>query len=196
LKEKRSLEREMKVASMKLVTLFQELLIMIEMEDKDRQLIQKLSDLMKEKQTMEDQQNEITVSLQQIKENEVRIDRFLLENMKYLKELVFQDDDQKRMKILDHYRQKFKKNKAKTLKQQTEEQENEDEDEEEKEDSDEDDFMSDDDEEKFDPSPVENDQKTKDIVDKIVELENEQENYRKNKQDLERQKKTNCHQSQ
>ena len=52
---------------MKLVTLFQELLIMIEMEDKDRQLIQKLSDLMKEKQTMEDQQNEITVSLQQIK---------------------------------------------------------------------------------------------------------------------------------
>jgi hypothetical protein len=67
LKEKRSLEREMKVASMKLVTLFQELLIMIEMEDKDRQLIQKLSDLMKEKQTMEDQQNEITVSLQQIK---------------------------------------------------------------------------------------------------------------------------------
>jgi len=57
----------MKVASMKLVTLFQELLIMIEMEDKDRQLIQKLSDLMKEKQTMEDQQNEITVSLQQIK---------------------------------------------------------------------------------------------------------------------------------
>jgi len=111
----------MKVASMKLVTLFQELLIMIEMEDKDRQLIQKLSDLMKEKQTMEDQQNEITVSLQQIKENEVRIDRFLLENMKYLKELVFQDDDQKRMKILDHYRQKFKKNKAKTLKQQTEE---------------------------------------------------------------------------
>ena len=90
------------------------------------------------------------------------------------------------MKILDHYRQKFKKNKAKTLKQQTEEQENEDEDEEEKEDSDEDEFMSDDDEEKFDPSPVENDQKTKDIVDKIVELENEQENYRKNKQDLER----------
>lgn len=67
LKEKRTLEREMKVASMKLVTLFQELLIMIEMEDKDRQLIQKLSDLMKEKQTMEDQQNEITVSLQQIK---------------------------------------------------------------------------------------------------------------------------------
>ena len=57
----------MKVSSMKLVTLFQELLIMIEMEDKDRQLIQKLSDLMKEKQTMEDQQNEITVSLQQIK---------------------------------------------------------------------------------------------------------------------------------
>ena len=61
------MEREMKVSSMKLVTLFQELLIMIEMEDKDRQLIQKLSDLMKEKQTMEDQQNEITVSLQQIK---------------------------------------------------------------------------------------------------------------------------------
>ena len=33
--------------------------------------------------------------------------------------------------------------------------------------------MSDEDEEKLDTTPVENDQKTKDIVDKIVELENE-----------------------
>lgn len=57
----------MKVASMKLVTLYQEMLIMVEMEEKDQQLIKKLGDLMKEKQTMEDQQNEITVSLQQIK---------------------------------------------------------------------------------------------------------------------------------
>ena len=54
LKEKRSLERDMKVASMKLVTLYQELLIMAEMEDKDQQLIKKLGDLMKEKQAMED----------------------------------------------------------------------------------------------------------------------------------------------
>ena len=36
---------------------------------------------MKEKQTMEDSQNEIQVNLQQIKESEVRIDRFLIENM-------------------------------------------------------------------------------------------------------------------
>lgn len=119
----------------------------------------------------------------------MRIDRFLVENMKYLKELVYSDDDAKRMKILDYYRQKFRKNKAKTLKQQTEEQDNEEEDDEDKEESDEDEYMSDEDEEKLDISPVENDQKTKDIVDKIVELENEQENYRKNKQDLERQKK-------
>ena len=67
--------------------------------------------------------------------------------------------------------------------------EDEEEDDEDKEESDEDEYMSDEDEEKLDISPVENDQKTKDIVDKIVELENEQENYRKNKQDLERQKK-------
>ena len=33
---------------------------------------------MKEKQTMEDSQNEIQVNLQQIKESEVRIDRFLI----------------------------------------------------------------------------------------------------------------------
>ncbi len=38
--------------------------------------------------------------------------------MKYLKELVYTEDDTKRMKILDYYRQKFRKNKAKTLKQQ------------------------------------------------------------------------------
>ena len=36
LKEKRNLERDMKVASMKLVTLYQEMLIMVEMEDKDQ----------------------------------------------------------------------------------------------------------------------------------------------------------------
>ena len=59
---------------------------------------------MKEKQTMEDSQNEIQVNLQQIKESEVRIDRFLIENMKYLKELVYSDDDAKRLKILDYYR--------------------------------------------------------------------------------------------
>ena len=59
---------------------------------------------MKEKQTMEDSQNEIQVNLQQIKESEVRIDRFLIENMKYLKELVYSDDDAKRQKILDYYR--------------------------------------------------------------------------------------------
>lgn len=93
--------------------------------------------------------------------------------MKYLKELVYSDDDAKRMKILDYYRQKFRKNKAKSMKQQTEQEENEDEDDEDKEESDEDDYMSDEDEEKLDISPVENDQKTKDIVDKIVELENE-----------------------
>lgn len=49
LKEKRVLERDMKVGNMKLVTLYQELLIMAEMEDKDQQMIKKLSDLMKEK---------------------------------------------------------------------------------------------------------------------------------------------------
>ncbi len=46
----------------------------------------------------------------------MRIDRFLVENMKYLKELVYSDDDAKRMKILDYYRQKFRKNKAKSMK--------------------------------------------------------------------------------
>ena len=39
----------MKIANMKLVTLYQELLIMAEMEEKDQQMIKKLSDLMKEK---------------------------------------------------------------------------------------------------------------------------------------------------
>ena len=36
IKEKRVLERDMKIASMKLVTLYQELLIMTEMEEKDQ----------------------------------------------------------------------------------------------------------------------------------------------------------------
>ena len=169
------------MAQNRLITLFQELLIMNEMEEKDQELIEKLNNLMKEKQQLEDQQNEITVNLQQIKENEQRIDRFLVENMKYLKELVYPEDDQKRMRILDYYRQKFKKNKAKSLKQQEEKDSDDESDEENEESEDEDDYLSDDDEEKLDISPVENDQKTKDIVDKIVELENEQENFRKNK---------------
>ena len=61
-----------------------------------------------------------------------------------------------------------------------------DEDNESEEEEEEEEFMDDDDDEKPDISPVENDVKIKEIIDKICELEDNQEINRKDKMDYER----------
>ena len=110
--------------------------------------------------------------------------------MKLFKEYVFPEDDHKREKIKAHFLRKFKKDKAKKLKLKNAEDEGEDiEDEEaESEEEDDEDFLDEDEDEKLDTSPVDNDPKVKDIMDKICELEDAQESNRKKKMDLERAK--------
>ena len=93
--------------------------------------------------------------------------------MKAFKELVYPDDDGKREKIHQYYSRKFKKDKAKKMKVNNQDDDNDDDDEENESDIEEDDdeFLDDDDNEKPDISPVENDVKIKEIIDKICELE-------------------------
>ncbi len=110
-------ESDMKVAEMKMITFVQEFLIFIDMEDKDNELKKKLFDFRKEKASLEENSAQIVASLLQIKENEVRIDRILTENKKTFAELVYSEDENKRNKIHQYYTKKFKKNKAKLLKQ-------------------------------------------------------------------------------
>lgn len=114
----------------------------------------------------------------------------LAEQMKAFKELVYPEDDGKREKIHQYYLRKYKKNKAKQLKLRNAEEDNDDFDDEEM-DSDEeedDEFMDDDDDEKPDITPVENDSKIREIIDKICDLEDQQDTNRKEKSELERSK--------
>lgn len=111
--EKNIIEGDLMVAKMKLVTFYQELLILEDMEEKDNTLIEDLIKLRKEKQSLEEQTIQVINNLLGIKENEVRIEKTLADLMKQFKELVHQDDDAARNKIHEHYRKQFKQKKAK-----------------------------------------------------------------------------------
>lgn len=92
--------------------------------------------------------------------------------MKAFKEAVYPEDDNKREKIHQYYLRKYKKNKAKQLKLRNAEEENEDFDEDDMDsEEDDEDFMDEDDDEKPDITPVENDSKIREIIDKICDLE-------------------------
>lgn len=94
--------------------------------------------------------------------------------MKAWKELVFPDDDVKREKLHAFYFKRYKKEKAKKLKKQ-QENDNSDSDEDKSDEEDDDDDQEfdseEDDEDKPDISPVENDLKVKEVIEKICELE-------------------------
>ena len=114
--EKNNIEVELMVARMKLVTYYQELLVLIDMEEKDNSLIEQLLELRKEKQNLEEQTIQIINQLLVIKENESKLDKTLLDLMKQFKELIHPDDDIARNKIHEHYRKQFRQKKAKLIK--------------------------------------------------------------------------------
>lgn len=189
--EKNVLESDMSIAKMKLVTFYQELIILEDMEEYDTKLINELLDFKREKLNLDQQSENIIQNLQNLAKKEQQNEKELTEQMKAFKEQVYQDDDAKREKIHQYYLKRFKKEKAKKLKVTNQDEDNEDdedEDEDEEEEEDEDDYMDDDDDEKPDISIVENDVKLKEIVEKICELEDNQETNRKEKMDFERQK--------
>ena len=188
--EKQVLESDMKIAKMKLVTFYQELIILEDMEEYDNKLIKELLDCKKEKMSLDEQSQKIVENLQNLAKKEQQNEKELNEQMKAFKELVYPDDDNKREKIHQYYLRKYKKDKAKKMKVSNQDDENEDDDDENdsQEAEEEDDFADDDDDEKPDISPVENDMKIKEIIDKICELEDNQETNRREKMDSERQK--------
>ncbi|EAS07768.2 WD repeat protein (macronuclear) [Tetrahymena thermophila SB210] len=188
--EKKCIESDMTIAQMKFVTYYQELLILADMEEQDEKYIKDLLNHKREKADLEEQSSKIVGELTALANKDSQNEKELTEQMKVFKELVYPEDDNKREKIHQYYLRKYKKNKAKQLKLRNHEEENEDfdEDEMDSEDDDDDDFMDDDDDEKPDITPVENDTKIREIIDKICDLEDQQETNRKEKADLERQK--------
>ena len=171
--DKNMIESEMKIAEMKLITYYQELLILNEMEAHDRELIEELFKYRKETENFEDQRNAIEANLNQIRENEAETEKKLNDYMKQFKELVYADDENKRMKIHEYYRKKHKKTKtSKFLKQNEDDEDGEEQVEGEEDDED---FIDDDEDEKPDIQPIENDTRNKEIILNIVELEDEQE---------------------
>ena len=116
----------------------------------------------------------------------VRIEKTLSDLMKQFKELIHPDDEVARNKIHEHYRKLFKQKKAKQIKQLNDDEDDLNEEEEEEED---DNYEMDEDEDKPDTTPIESDPKSKDILDNIVQNEDDQETNKKNRLDLEGQKK-------
>ena len=120
------IESEMKIAEMKLITYYQELLILNDMEARDRELIEELFKFRKEKDNFEEQRAQIDVQLVQIRESEAETDKKLMDFLKQFKEAVFPEDENKRNKIHEYYRKKHKKTKTnKFLKRNEDEEEGE-----------------------------------------------------------------------
>lgn len=157
------------------------------MEEKDNNLIEQLLELRKEKQNLEEQTIQIINQLLVIKENENKLDKTLLDLMKQFKELIHPDDDIARNKIHEHYRKQFRQKKAKLIKQSNDDEEemNEDEESENEEDFEE----EEEDDDKPDTTPIESDPKSKEIIERIVQLEDEYETSKKHRQELEGNKK-------
>lgn len=124
--DRNMIESEMKIAEMKLVTYYQELLILNDMEARDKELIEELFKFRKEKDNFEDQRAQIDAQLTQIRESEAETDKKLTDFMKQFKDAVFPEDENKRNKIHEYYRKKHKKTKTnKFLKRNEDEEEGE-----------------------------------------------------------------------
>lgn len=124
--DRNMIESEMKIAEMKLVTYYQELLILNDMEARDQELIEELFKFRKEKDNFEEQRAQIDVQLVQIRESEAETDKKLMDFLKQFKEAVFPEDENKRNKIHEYYRKKHKKTKTnKFLKRNEDEEEGE-----------------------------------------------------------------------
>lgn len=188
--EKNMLESEMTICKMKLLTQYQELMVLGDMEEQDNKLIQNLVKCKKQKEQLKRESDEIQAKLKKLAEDDANNEKLLNDELQSFKDFVYPEDDHKREKIHQFYLKKWKKQQAKTqmMKKADEEGEEVNEDQIAEDEDDDDDFLEDDDDEKPDTSPVENDPKIRDIMDKICEYECNQENYRKDKSDLDRQK--------
>lgn len=124
--EKRLIESDMSIATMKQVTYYQELLILADMEEQDDKYIKDLLSFKKEKSDLEEQSGKMLSELTTLANKDAVNEKELAEQMKAFKELVYPEDDGKREKIHQYYLRKYKKNKAKQLKLRNAEEDNDD----------------------------------------------------------------------
>jgi cilia- and flagella-associated protein 44 len=79
--EKNIMESDMTIATMKVVTYYQELIILIDMEDYDNKLIQDLVNCRNQKKELEDQSNSIVANLNGLASKDAANDKELTEQM-------------------------------------------------------------------------------------------------------------------
>jgi len=183
--DKAFLESNMKVVEMKLITSFQELIILNDMEDHDNMLINQLLEARKEKNHYEAQNTEIAKQIFNNGEKALGVERELGEvTNKYNQ--YFMDDINKANKIFAFYQKFHRRRIEKENKKRNEGDEDEADD-----DGDDDlDFDDDDDdEEKPDISPVESDPDLKKLVERRNELEDTKAALIKEKESLETQRR-------
>lgn len=75
------MESDMTIATMKVVTYYQELIILIDMEDYDNKLIQDLVNCRNQKKELEDQSNSIVANLNGLASKDAANDKELTEQM-------------------------------------------------------------------------------------------------------------------
>lgn len=190
--KKNQLQSDIIISHMNLVTYYQELILLVDMEEYDNYLIKNLLDCKNDKQELKNESDKIVKELNELVAKDAENEKQYAEKMKEFKELVHPDDDNKREKLQQYWYKKHKKLQARKMKHADNEDGDGDEDDDDldSEEEDDDDFMDDDDDdERVDMSPIEQDNGTnKALLDKICELEDNQENFRKEKMEKERAK--------
>ena len=181
---KNILESDMKIAEMKLITHYQELLILNDMEDRDNQLISKLFECRKEKAAHQLQSKDIDSQKSEKKKEEINVERELSDIISKYNQS-FPDDITKANKIYGFYQKQYKrrKNREMNRKKDNDDEENEDD----YDFSDESIEESDDDDEKVDISAVDSDPNLKDLVERRLQLDDKKQTLLKDISDFERQ---------
>ncbi|KRX11116.1 WD40-repeat-containing domain [Pseudocohnilembus persalinus] len=186
---KNFLEADIIVILMHLVTAYQELILLVDMEDHDNFLLENVHQYRKEAQGLTEEGLKIKKELNELTIKETENQKQWDEKNTEFSKAVHPDDKSKREKLKAYWYKKHKKLQAKRMKNQdNENSDNDDDDDEDLEsDMDDDDSFMDDDDEKVDMTPIEQDNGTnKALLDKLCELEDNKEQFLKERQDKER----------
>lgn len=158
MEERNKIEANIIISQMKLVTYYQELILLLDMEDHDNYLIQNLRKCKDEKQALKNDSDKIVKEQNELTAKDAENEKEYAEKMKEFKELVHPDDDHKREKLHQYWYKKHKKLQARKMKHadiDDLDDDSEGDDMDSEEDDDDEDFMDDDDDERVDLSPIE-----------------------------------------
>ena len=89
----------MTIAQMKLITYYQELIVLIDMEEQDNKLINNLLSCKQERTKLQEEGDKITGELTALVNKDTANEKELTEQLKMFKEQVWPEDEHKREKI-------------------------------------------------------------------------------------------------